>query len=150
MRLVLLAALIGGWIWARRTGRMAGFFARKPAHISARNTAIFGMVLTVLIYAVALFQDGNDAQLLQSMTAFAPVLAFFLVGFGLIVYTLRRQPSNAGLAGVELRHAPPARRVHRVCVAIGDRVPLGLVADAELRQQFRRELQASQAAAVNS
>lgn len=77
---------------------MDGFFGRKPPHVSARNTAIFGMILTVLIYAVAFFQNDDTGPLWKSIRVLLPAALFFLFAFGFVAYQLRRKPDEKGLA----------------------------------------------------
>jgi hypothetical protein len=77
---------------------MDGFFGRKPPHVSARNTAIFGMALTVLIYFVAFFQNDDTGPLWKSIRVLLPTALFFLFAFGFVAYQLRRKPDEKGLA----------------------------------------------------
>ncbi|HJP59497.1 MAG TPA: hypothetical protein VJ865_05845, partial [Gemmatimonadaceae bacterium] len=98
MRLLLIIAVIWGYLWAKRNGRLPKGLGPKPFHVSARNSAIFGTVLTVLIYIVALFTVGDEARLGKSVQTLLPVGLLFLVGFGFVSYRLRRGPDNAGLA----------------------------------------------------
>ena len=98
MRLLLIIAVIWGYVWARRNNRLPKALGPKPPHVSARNTAIFGMLLTVLIFFVAVLADGDEARLGKSMMAALPVALLFLTGFGFVAYRLRREPDNAGLA----------------------------------------------------
>ena len=98
MRLLLIIAVIWGYLWAKRNGRLPKGLGPKPFHVSARNSAIFGIALTVLIYFVALFYGGDDARLGKSLQTMLPVALLFLAAFGFVVYRLRRGPDNAGLA----------------------------------------------------
>ncbi|HJP86215.1 MAG TPA: hypothetical protein VJ852_09510 [Gemmatimonadaceae bacterium] len=77
---------------------MDGFFGRKPPHVSARNTAIFGMALTVLIYFVAFFQNDDTGPLWKSIRVLLPAALFFLVSFAFVAYQLRHKPDEKGLA----------------------------------------------------
>ncbi len=77
---------------------MDGFFGNKPPHVSARNTALFGMVLTVLIYFVAFFQNDDTGPLWKSLRVLLPAALFFLGCFAFVVYSLRRKPEEKGLA----------------------------------------------------
>lgn len=77
---------------------MDGFFGNKPPHVSARNTALFGMVLTVLIYFVAFFQNDDTGPLWKSLRVLLPAALFFLGCFAFVAYSLRRKPEEKGLA----------------------------------------------------
>jgi hypothetical protein len=77
---------------------MDGFFGNKPPHVSARNTARFGMVLTVLIYLVAFFQNDDTGPLWKSLRVLLPAALFFLGCFAFVAYSLRREPEEKGLA----------------------------------------------------
>jgi hypothetical protein len=77
---------------------MDGFFGKKPPHVSARNTALFGTVLTVLIYFVAFFQNDDTGPLWKSLRVLLPTALFFLGCFAFVAYSLRRKPEEKGLA----------------------------------------------------
>lgn len=77
---------------------MDGFFGNKPPHVSARNTALFGMLLTVLIYFVAFFQNDDTGPLWKSLRVLLPAALFFLGCFAFVAYSLRREPEEKGLA----------------------------------------------------
>jgi hypothetical protein len=77
---------------------MLGFFGNKPPHVSARNTALFGMLLTVLIYFVAFFQNDDTGPLWKSLRVLLPAALFFLGCFAFVAYSLRREPEEKGLA----------------------------------------------------
>lgn len=77
---------------------MDGFFGNKPPHVSARNTALFGMLLTVLIYFVAFFQNDDTGPLWKSLRVLLPAALFFLGCFAFVAYSLRRKPEEKGLA----------------------------------------------------
>ena len=77
---------------------MDGFFGNKPPHVSARNTALFGMLLTVLIYIVAFFQNDDTGPLWKSLRVLLPAALFFLACFAFVAYSLRRKPEEKGLA----------------------------------------------------
>ena len=98
MRLLLIVAVIWGYFWAKRNNRLPTAFGPKPFHISARNTAIFGLALTVLIFFVALFTAGDEARLWKSVLTMLPTAMLFLLPLSFVVYRLRREPDNAGLA----------------------------------------------------
>ena len=98
MRLLLIIAVIWGFFWAKRNNRLPKALGPKPFHVSARNCAIFGVILTVLIFFVALFSEGDEARLGKSVGTLLPVALLFLAAFGFVVYRLRREADNAGLA----------------------------------------------------
>ncbi|HJQ11355.1 MAG TPA: hypothetical protein VJ840_10030 [Gemmatimonadaceae bacterium] len=77
---------------------MDGFFGNKPPHVSARNTAIFGMALTVLIYFVAFFSADDTGPLWKSVRVLLPLALLFIGAFGFVAYRLRRHADNMGLA----------------------------------------------------
>lgn len=77
---------------------MDGFFGNKSPHVSARNTALFGMVLTVLIYLVAFFQNDDTGPLWKSLRVLLPAALFFVMCFAFVAYSLRHEPEEKGLA----------------------------------------------------
>lgn len=98
MRLLLLIAIIWGFVWARKNGRLPKAFGPKPAHISARNTAIFGIGATVLIYVVSLFDFNHNTSLWQSLQLLLLPTLLFAAALGFTAWRLRRDPDEKGLA----------------------------------------------------
>jgi len=102
MWLLLVIAVLLGWAAMRISARIAAAFPRvlgaKPPHIAARNTAIFGIALTVVIYCLEISVPVNDADFWKSMRVLVPIALVFLGALGFVAWRLWNGPDKSGVA----------------------------------------------------